>query len=399
MRENEELLLTAYSGRGSLEDMETKVQYFKEAELFLSSIKKEKHKLFIVCGQSFMRSELRGKLEGADLELVYFHDFSPNPTYESAEAAVNEYRKSGCGAVLAIGGGSAIDVAKAVKAFAGMSKDKNYLEQEITENGIPLYAVPTTAGSGSEATKFAVIYYCGKKQSITHPSLLPQKVLLEPSVLKGLPLRQRKATMLDALCHGIESFWSVNSTQESREYSKDALRGILKYKEGYLRNTDMGNEGMMYAADLAGRAINITQTTAAHAMSYQLTSRYHLLHGNAVAICLPYLWQYMLEHMELCIDLRGADYLGGIFSDIAEVLGCQTPWEAAGLLKNWIRELDLEIPAVPESEIESLAACVNPDRLKNNPVRLERPDISFIYQQLLQCIEEEDSHANEKLRL
>ena len=360
--------------------MEAKAQYFKEEESFLSSIKKEKHQMFVVCGQSFMRSELRRKLERTDLDLVYFHDFSPNPTYESAKAAVNKYRKSGCGAVLAAGGGSAIDVAKAVKAFAGMGEDKSYLEQEITDNGIPLYAVPTTAGSGSEATKFAVIYYCGKKQSLTHLSLIPQKVLLEPSVLKGLPLSQRKSTMMDALCHAIESFWSVNSTQESRGYSKDALRGIRKHKEGYLQNTDTGNEGMIYAANLAGRAINIAQTTAAHAMSYQLTSRYHLPHGNAVAICLPGLWQCMLEHMDLCIDPRGPDYLRGIFSDIAEALDCQTPREAIRMIQGWIREL--EIPAVPEREIESLVACVNSDRMKNNPVRLEQPDISFIYQQL-----------------
>lgn len=362
--------------------METKAQYFKEAESFLSSIKRETHQLFVVCGQSFMRSELREKLEGADLKLVYFHDFSPNPTYESAEMAVSEYRKSGCGAVFAAGGGSAIDVAKAVKAFAGMREDKSYLEQETAENGIPLYAVPTTAGSGSEATKFAVIYYCGKKQSLTHPSLRPQKVLLEPSVLRGLPLSQRKATMLDALCHGVESFWSVNSTQESRGYSKDALRGIRKHKEGYLQNTDTGNEGMLYAANLAGRAINIAQTTAAHAMSYRLTSRYHLPHGSAAAICLPCLWQYMLEHPELCIDPRGADYLGGIFSETAEALGCRTPWEAVRLLKSWIRELDLEIPAVPEREIDSLAACVNPDRLRNSPVRMEQSDIQRIYRQI-----------------
>ena len=138
----------------------------------------------------------------------------------------------------------------------------------------------------------------------------------------------------------------------------------------------------MDAANRAGRAIDIAQTTAVHAMSYQLTSRYRLPHGNAAAICLPCLWQYMLEHTDLCIDPRGPDYLRGIFSDIAEALGCQMPWEAVRLLKNWIRELELEIPAVPEREIESLTACVNPDRMKNNPVRLEQPDISFIYQQL-----------------
>lgn len=358
------------------------VQYFDETERFLHSIKREKHKLFVVCRPSFLQWKLRRRIEETELDLVYFHDFTPNPAYESVKAGVNQYRKSGCGAILAVGGGSAIDVAKAVKAFANMKENGSFLEQEITENGIPLYAVPTTAGSGSEATHFAVIYYHGKKQSVSHSSLLPQKVLLEPSVLKGLPLSQRKATMMDALCHAIESFWSVNSTQESREYSKDALGGILKYQEGYLRNTDTGNEGMMYAANLAGRAINIAQTTAAHAMSYQLTSRYHLLHGSAAAICLPHLWMYMLEHPERCADARGADYLTGVFCDIARALGCQTPHEAVCLLWSWIRELDLEIPAVEEREIKELAVCVNPDRLKNNPVKLEQPDIHLIYQRL-----------------
>lgn len=363
-------------------NMEANVQYFKETELFLSAIKKEKHKLFVVCRQSFLQSALRGKIEREDLDLVYFHDFSPNPTYASVETGVNEYRKSGCGAIMAIGGGSAIDVAKAVKAFASMKENKNYLEQEILENGIPLYAVPTTAGSGSEATEFAVIYYRGEKQSLTHSSLLPQKVLLEPSVLKGLPLSQRKATMMDALCHAIEAFWSVQSTQESREYSRDALTAVMKYGEGYLRNTDTGNKGMMYAANMAGRAINIAKTTAAHAMSYQLTSRYHLPHGNAVAICLPHLWLYMLEHLERCDDARGAAYLTGIFTDIAGALGCQTPREAIRLLWDWIREMELEIPVVSESEIKDLAACVNPDRLKNNPVKLEQQDIRLIYRHL-----------------
>lgn len=362
--------------------METKVQYFNETELFLSEVKKENHKLFIVCGQSFLQSTLRRKIERENLNIVYFHNFSPNPTYESVETGVNEYRRSGCDAVIAIGGGSAIDVAKAVKAFGSMKESQNYLEQEISENGIPLYAVPTTAGSGSEATKFAVIYYRGKKQSLTHPSLLPHKVLLEPSVLKGLPLPQRKATMLDALCHAIEAFWSVNSTRESKEYSRDALTAVAKYKDEYLQNTDKGNKEMMYAANMAGRAINIAQTTAAHAMSYQLTSRYHLPHGHAVSICLPHLWLYMLNHPNRCADVRGAAYLSGIFTDIAGALGCQTPRKAIRLLRDWIREMELEIPSVSESEIRDLTACVNPDRLKNNPVKLEQSDIQLIYHHL-----------------
>ncbi len=362
--------------------MEAKVQYFEDTDLFLSQIKKERRKLFVVCGQAYLKSTMRKKIEGSALDLVYFHDFSPNPTYESAVKGVREYRKNGCGAILAVGGGSAIDVAKATKAFSSMEDGKNYLEQDIEENGIPLYAVPTTAGSGSEATKFAVLYYQGKKQSLTDPSLRPQTVLLDPDILKGLPSGQRKTTMMDALCHAVEAYWSVNSTHGSRKYSGKALAAVVKYKDGYLSNTEEGNKGMLYAANMAGRAIDITQTTAAHAMSYKLTSRYHLPHGNAVSICLPYLWLYMLDNMDKCKDIRGEEYLGRVFKEIAGALGCETPREAIRMIQIWIREMELKIPVVSEEEIKDLAASVNTVRLKNNPVLLEQYDIEQIYHNL-----------------
>ena len=84
---------------------------------------------------------------------------------------------------------------------------------------------------------------------------------MDSNALKTLPLYQKKATMCDALCHAIESFWSVNSTEESKKYSKDAIETIMKHMDGYLHNTDEGNAGMLIAANTAGKAINITQTT------------------------------------------------------------------------------------------------------------------------------------------
>ena len=85
---------------------------------------------------------------------------------------------------------------------------------------IPFLAMPTTAGTGSEATRYAVIYYDGKKQSVTHDSVVPDVAILEPKVLKTLPLYQKKCTMMDALCQGIESWWSMNSTDESKAREK-----------------------------------------------------------------------------------------------------------------------------------------------------------------------------------
>ncbi len=120
----------------------------------------------------------------------------------------------------------------------------------IKPNNIPLLAVPTTAGTGSEATRFAVIYYGGNKQSVTSESLIPDAVVLDPDTLITLPLHQKKATMMDALCHSIESFWSINSTDESKEFSRTAIREILE-------NAEMGAKKLTEIFDKYGCEIPV----------------------------------------------------------------------------------------------------------------------------------------------
>ena len=115
-----------------------------------------------------------------------------------------------------------------------MDNDINYMQQEYIDSGITLIAVPTTAGTGSESTCHAVIYYEGEKQSISHTSIIPNYAILEPSVLETLPVYQKKCTMLDALCQAIESWWSVNSTEESKEYSRKAILAIKENWEEYI---------------------------------------------------------------------------------------------------------------------------------------------------------------------
>ena len=191
-------------------------------------------KLFLVCGTSIRLLRLNAYFDGLEerlgIQVVRFGDFTPNPTYDSVVKGVGVFRKESCDLVFAVGGGSAMDVAKCVKLFATMPENVNYLEQKIVLNEIPLAVVPTTAGTGSEATRYAVIYYQGTKQSVTDSSCIPDAVFFDVSALKYLPEYQRKVTMLDALCHALESFWSVNSTEESKEYAGEAIRTVLKNK-------------------------------------------------------------------------------------------------------------------------------------------------------------------------
>lgn len=331
-------------------------------------------RFLLVCDPSYQYLNIKEQIDILPFERVVFNGFTSNPLYEDVCHGVELFNREGCDAILAVGGGSSIDVAKCVKLYCKMDSSRNYLTQECFDSGIPLIAVPTTAGTGSESTRYAVIYFEDKKQSVTHESIIPNYAVLDPSVLKTLPIYQKKCTMLDALCQGIESWWSINSTDESKGYAKQAVRMILENMDAYLAGSDKEAEEIMLAANYAGRAINITQTTAAHAMSYKLTSMYKLPHGHAVAVCLPGVWEYMLAHMDKCVDKRGEAYLKATLDEIAGSI-------APALFREILQKLEIDYPVAEDkgAELGLLTRSVNPTRLKNNPVKLEDSAILEIY--------------------
>ena len=344
-------------------------------------------KILLVCGSSIRYLKINEYFkqleEKSGIKIVKFSEFEPNPSYESVVKGVSLFKKEECDLIIAVGGGSAMDVAKCIKLFANMDHGLNFLEQKIMPNNIRLFAVPTTAGTGSEATRYAVIYYNGEKQSVSDYSCIPEAVVMDPSVLESLPLYQKKATMLDAMCHALESFWSVNSTPESQNYSKEAIRLILINSRAYLDNDRTGNANMLNASYIAGKAINITQTTAGHAMCYKLTTMYGLAHGHACALCVSKLWPYMLCNIDKCIDPRGQGYLAQVFDRLAEIMGCSNRMEAAERYQYFVDGLELDSPDIKsQSEYDILKSSVNPVRLKNNPVALTEADIEKLYRQL-----------------
>lgn len=339
-------------------------------------------KIMLVCDDSIEYLKINEYFKGLS-EVTRFSDFTPNPQYESVVNGVRLLKQIGADTIVVVGGGSAMDVAKCIKLFSNMDENENFLEQRIIPNNMHLIAVPTTAGTGSEATRFAVIYYNDEKQSITHETAIPEAVLMDPAVLETLPEYQRKVTMLDAFCHSIESFWSVNSTDESREYSKKALRLIMEHYPLYLKNEKSGNAAMLRAANIAGKAINITQTTAGHAMCYKLTSLYGIAHGHAAALCVSVLWPYMVEHTDMCVDPRGKEYLKDTLDEIAGAMGFTRGKEAARYFKEFVEKLELKKPQPDNSDYEVLKDSVNPVRLKNHPIKLTDEAISELYHCIL----------------
>ena len=360
----------------------------KYTELDVFFVQSRVKTIMLVCDDSMRFLKLNDYFNTLEkrlaIKVVRFSDFQPNPLYESVVAGVRAFHNNNCELIAAVGGGSAIDVAKCIKLYSNLDSDKNFLEQTIVPNDVRLFAVPTTAGTGSEATRYAVIYYNGEKQSIADYSCIPSTVLFDASVLKTLPIYQKKSTMMDALCHAIESFWSVNSTEESKEYSKQAIELIIANKDKYIANEDDGNANMLKAANIAGKAINITQTTAGHAMCYKLTSLYGISHGHAAALCDVKLLPFMLKNIDKCIDSRGEEYLKGVFNDIAIAMGVNTPEDAAGKLAAIISEIGLDTPTIKsKDDIDVLKTSVNTVRLKNHPIALSEKSIEDLYSEIL----------------
>ena len=350
-------------------------------------------KLYLVIDASYPYLNIRNTIESLPVGKVRFSGFTPNPLYEQVCEGIDLYNDNGCDTILAVGGGSAIDVAKCIKLAVLAGEGEAAIIPPLVSSqlpiegaSLPLIAIPTTAGTGSESTHNAVMYFGGTKQTVTNDGILPDYAVLEPSVLKTLPAYQKKCTMMDALCQGIESWWSVNSTGKSREYSRKAVELIVANWRKYIFENDQDAASqIMLAANYGGRAINIAQTTAAHAMSYKITSMYKIPHGHAVAVCLPEIWEYMVVHPEVTVDRRGRKYLEEVFSQIAHSLGHASTEDAISFFRTMMSEMDLNnpVPGNCDEELTVLSESVNPIRLKNNPVALDHEALYLLYQIVL----------------
>ncbi|MDB5196590.1 MAG: hypothetical protein JWP88_961 [Flaviaesturariibacter sp.] len=258
--------------------------------------------------------------------------------------------------IIAIGGGSTIDYAKGLLY---------YLPDKAKQ---PFFlAIPTTAGSGSEATDFAVVYEKGVKASLVKPSLLPNAVLLDASLLEGLSCRQKVISGSDAIAQCIESLWNKFATEESKAFAGRGLKLLWNMLPHFAGSDDPElAEKMLEGAHLSGKAIAITKTTGPHALSYFLTSRLGVPHGQAVACFLPLFFLYNFG--------VGEDH--STASDIIfQLIGAEKPAEGFPILHRFFAALDLPITlselGVEREMIPELVRSVNLERFANNPVAFD----------------------------
>ena len=347
--------------------------------------RRQPKKIFLVHGGSYngLRiSEVLPRLcEKLGVEIIPFTDFEPNPSYDSVVKGVILLKDSKADMLAAIGGGSAMDVAKCIKLFGNGDPAEDLLRQADVEIDLPFWVMPTTAGTGSEVTRFAVIYYNGEKISVQSDDFVPDFVVFDTSVLVKLPLYHRKATYLDALSHAIESYWARHSNEVSRVYASEAIRLLLATRHGVeYNNAHQDLQGLLlYASYLAGKAITITKTTAGHAMSYKLTSDFGLAHGQAAALCTARLWRFMAERGDIPTVLVG----------LGECFGVSDTFEALAIVENILSEWGMvQVFNNNESECKAkaqeLSLAVNAERLNNHPIKLTAVEIAALYEKILQ---------------
>ena len=316
-----------------------------------------------------------------------FDQVKPEPEISIVEDCTRAYREGGHDGLIGVGGGSAIDIAKGVAAFASHEGPLAELfgVDQVKRKGPPLIAIPTTAGTGSEVTNVAIFSdkEAQLKKGIVSDYLLPDVALVSPLMTLTCPRSVTAASGVDALVHAIESYLSVNASPITDAIALGAIKLIVKaLPKAYANPSNLqAREDMATASLMAGMAFGNAGVGAVHALAYPLGGRFNIAHGVSNALLLPYVMEWnKLACVERMRDI--ADAMGVRVTDLSDK-------DAADLAVKAMADLcaAVEIPSglrsfnVPEDAIPAMAEEASKiERLmRNNPRKLTAADIEKIY--------------------
>ncbi len=318
-------------------------------------------KVLLFCGKASFEKYKRLVVDALPCAYDMYNDFEVNPKYEHVQLALEKCPVQNYDMLVAVGGGSVIDFAKLYKYYGKGEQ--------------PLVAVPTTAGTGSEVTQFAIVYIEGEKHTVDADNIYPEYAIVDSQLLLQSPKHVKACTAMDAFCQAMESYWAVASTEESRACAKQSLALAHRYIKDFVNSEDVdAATHMALASNLAGKAIQISKTTAAHALCYKLTSDYGIAHGHAVALSMMDLFAANASVDEnTCQDPRGVAYVHGVMADILQILQVPHAGDFKAYWQGVAQALGLEMSfkALGVNTKESIFATVNEQRLKNNPKNLK----------------------------
>jgi len=344
-------------------------------------------KIFVLCGKkSFVTSgaeELFKKII-IDKEIKLFYKKSELPILEELIEIINDIKNFKPDLILAVGGGAVIDYAK----IANVVDVREDLADLIVNYSYPfkkkytkLTVIPTTAGSGAEVTSNAVIYVDGIKHSFESELLIPDNFFLIPEFLISAPNKIKASAGFDAIAQALESLVSKKSNDQSVEYASKSLRVSVNSFISFVNNPNMKNATeMSIAANLAGKAISISKTTAPHAASYPFTSLFNISHGHAVGLFFERFFKFNYENLEksdVSFDLKKRfDLIFNLF-DVSNIEGFNATISSIkkqAKLEDNMKLLNIDL----DKNIEKIIGGVNLLRLGNNPVKINGNDISNI---------------------
>lgn len=363
---------------------EIKTSTKKDLEQFIenSSFKK----IFLLAGNtSYTKSGLKDFFSIFNKKKIKMFFKTKNiPEYEELIIIIKEINKFNPDLIISAGGGSVLDYAK----IANVLYDSNSLREDIINSEYKLIkpnrkllAIPTTAGSGAEVTTNAVIYINNVKYSIEGDFIKPDFYFLIPDFVRGASNKIKASAGFDAISQAMESLVSKKSNDESVSYSISSLKISLKYFHDFLKNPSKDNTcAMLYASNLAGKAISISKTTAPHAVSYPFTSYFDISHGHAVSLTLSKFMLFNFENIKLSnCNFSLLDRFKAIFdltktNNIYDLKNYIDQLSKKAKLENNFDKLGIDI----NSSIDKILNDVNQQRLKNNPVKIEKEKIKSI---------------------
>lgn len=359
-------------------------------EDILSQVK-GKSILLLMTSSSVKRLSLESWLNSLDLStsLTWINKIPSNPTYKDVFETLKISRGKSFEVVVVIGGGSAIDMAKACVGLTFLLNANELSEKEVLDciktkeylknpTNIPIYAVPTTAGTGSEVTRWATVWDIdgGAKYSVDAQHLYPKKAYIIPEFTLSMPKRLTLSTGLDALCQAVEAYWAKATNPIVKELSKVAIRLIVEYLPKALNDiTDLNfREKLALGSLFSGLAFSNTRTTACHSISYPLTMRFGIEHGLACIISLP-------KVMEINLPAISES------DELFKVLGI----ESAEDLQKWLDKVTESIVDLRLSSFgikyEDIDELVNMSftlgRMDNNPVDITHDDVRIILESVM----------------
>ncbi|MDO4269757.1 MAG: iron-containing alcohol dehydrogenase family protein [Eubacteriales bacterium] len=307
-----------------------------------------------------------------------FSDLESNPTVASVDACAKLAEEKGARFIAALGGGSSLDCAKAaaVTAYSGKSVRAFHSGGEkIAAPGLPVVAIPTTAGTGSEVTNVAVLSdpEKGSKAPMASEHMFAKLAIVDPALTLSVPPRVTASTGLDALSHALEGYWSKNHQPICDACAIYACRLVFENLEEAVRHGDnlRAKENMSLAALTAGLAFGPPKTAAAHACSFPLTSLYHIPHGEACAFTLDSLLRINCEaerdRLQRLADMTGFASPEAMADEILRLkrqTGMRCTLRQAGIEPR-------DLPALAES-------CMHPN-LRNNPVEMTRERLTAMF--------------------